>query len=140
MMVHRLLTKYLAGGASEDKPYYQDLCKYASQREQLAADAERSSVKYKMVEFMQGKEGQIFDGTVSGVTEYGIYVEVNESGVEGYVPQREMRGDFYAYLPERYMFKGRHTAKTLTFGDLVRVKLLRARLDQKLLDFTLIED
>jgi ribonuclease R len=93
-----------------------------------------------MVEFMQGKEGRIFDGTVSGVTEYGIYVEVNESGVEGYVPQREMRGDYYSYMPERYTFKGRHTGKTLTFGDLVRVKLLRARLDQKLLDFTLIDD
>ena len=140
MMVHRLLTTYLAGGPSEDKARYQDLCKYASQREQLAADAERTSVKYKMVEFMQGKEGQIFDGTVSGVTEYGIYVEVNESGVEGYVPQREMRGDYYSYMPERYMFKGRHTAKTLTYGDLVRVKLLRARLDQKLLDFSLIDD
>jgi ribonuclease R len=140
MMVHRLLTAYLAGGLSENKAHYQDLCKYASQREQLAADAERASVKYKMVEFMQGKEGQIFDGTVSGVTEYGIYVEVNESGVEGYVPQREMRGDYYSYIPERYMYRGRHTEKTLTFGDLVRVKLLRARLDQKLLDFSLIDD
>jgi ribonuclease R len=140
MMVHRLLTKYLAGEPSENKAHCQDLCKYASQREQLAADAERASVKYKMVEFMQGKEGQIFDGTVSGITEYGIYVEVNESGVEGYVPQREMRGDYYFYMPERYMFKGRHTGKTFTFGDLVRVKLLRARLDQKLLDFTLIDD
>ncbi|MDR3184294.1 MAG: ribonuclease R, partial [Prevotellaceae bacterium] len=140
MMVHRLLTVYLAGGASADKALYQDLCKYASQREQMAADAERASIKYKMVEFMQGKEGEIFDGTVSGVTEYGIYVEVNESGVEGYVPQREMRGDFYSYLPERYTFKGRHTGKTLTYGDLVRVKLLRARLDQKLLDFSMIED
>ncbi|MDR3181094.1 MAG: ribonuclease R [Prevotellaceae bacterium] len=140
MMVHRLLTTYLAGGASENKAHYQDLCKYASQREQLAADAERASIKFKMVEFMQGKEGEIFDGTVSGVTEYGIYVEVNESGVEGYVPQREMRGDYYSYIPERYMFKGRHTGKTLTYGDLVRVKLVRARLDQKLLDFSLIED
>jgi ribonuclease R len=140
MMVHRLLTKYLAGQPSENKAHCQDLCKYASLREQLAADAERASVKYKMVEFMQGKEGLVFDGTVSGVTEYGIYVEVNESGVEGYVPQREMRGDYYFYMPERYMFKGRHTGKTLTFGDLVRVKLLRARLDQKLLDFSLIDD
>jgi ribonuclease R len=140
MMVHRLLTKYIAGEPSENKAHYQDLCKYASQREQLAADAERASVKYKMVEFMQGKEGQVFDGTVSGVTEYGIYVEVNESGVEGYVPQREMRGDYYLYMPERYMFKGRHTGKTFTFGDMVQVKLLRARLDQKLLDFTLIDE
>ena len=140
MMVHRLLTVYLAGGASENKAHFQDLCKYASQREQMAADAERASVKYKMVEFMQGKEGLIFDGTVSGVTEYGIYVEVNESGVEGYVPQRELRGDYYSYVPERYMFKGRHTGKTLTYGDLVRVKLLRTRLDQKLLDFSLIEE
>jgi ribonuclease R len=140
MMVHRLLTKYLAGEPSENKEHYQHLCKYASQREQLAADAERTSVKYKMVEYMQGKEGLIFDGTVSGITEYGIYVEVNESGVEGYVPQREMRGDYYTFMPERYMFKGRHTGKTFTFGDLVRVKLVRARLDQKLLDFSLIED
>jgi ribonuclease R len=77
---------------------------------------------------------------VSGVTEYGIYVELNESGVEGYVPQREMRGDYYLYMPERYMFKGRHTGKTFTFGDLVQVKLLRTRLDQKLLDFSLIDD
>jgi ribonuclease R len=140
MMVHRLLTAYLAGGASESKAHYEELCKYASQREQMAAEAERASIKYKMVEFMQGKEGGIFDGTVSGVTEYGIYVELNDIGVEGYVPQREMRGDYYAFVPERFMFKGRHTGKTYTFGDLLRVKVVRTRLDQKLLDFSMVED
>jgi ribonuclease R len=140
MMVHRLLTIYLTGGPSQNKDYYQNLCKYTSQREQMASEAERASIKYKMVEFMQGKEGQEFDGTVSGVTEYGIYVELNENGIEGYIPQREMRGDYYSYIPNRYMFKGRRTGKTFTYGDPIRIKVLRARLDQKLLDFRLVED
>ncbi len=138
MMVHRLLALYMAGGASQDRPLYENLCKHSSQREQLATEAERASIKYKMVEFMQDKEGQEFDGIISGVTESGIYVEINENGIEGYIPQRELKGDFFMYIPERYMYRGKRTGKTYSFGDAVRIKITRARLDQKLLDFSMV--
>jgi ribonuclease R len=140
MMVHRLLTLYMVGGASQDKALYANLCKHASQREQLAAEAERASIKYKMVEFMQDKEGQEFDGVISGVTESGIYVELDENCIEGYIPQRELKSDFFVYIPEQYCYRGRRTGKTYTFGDAVRIKVDRARLDQKLLDFVLVEE
>ncbi len=140
MMVHRLLAMYMAGADSQDKGYYQDLCKHASQREQLAAEAERASIKYKMVEFMEGKEGQVFEGNVSGVTENGIYVEINATGIEGYIPQREMKGDLFFFIPERFMYRGRRTGRTISFGDPMRVRLMRARLDQKLLDFAMVEE
>jgi len=140
MMVHRLLTLYLVGAASQDKALYENLCKHASQREQLAAEAERASIKYKMVEFMQDKEGQEFDGVISGVTESGIYVELKENGIEGYISQRDLKGDLFIYIPEQYMYKGRRTGKTYSFGDAIRIKLDRARLDQKLLDFVLAEE
>ncbi len=139
MMVHRLLAMYMAGAPSQDKAVYRELCKHSSQREQLASDAERASIKYKMVEFMQGKEGSEFDGTISGVTENGIYVEIRESGIEGYIPQREMKGDVFIYTPEKFAYVGRRTRKTLTFGNSIRIRLQRARLDQKLLDFAMVE-
>jgi ribonuclease R len=140
MMVHRLLTLYMAGAASQDKALYENLCKHTSQREQLAADAERASIKYKMVEFMQDKEGREFDGIISGVTESGIYVELNENGIEGHVSQRELKGDLFVFIPEQYAYKGRRTGKTYSFGDTVRIKLDRVRLDQKLLDFVMAAD
>jgi ribonuclease R len=140
MMVHRLLALYMSGGASQDKAQYEGLCKHSSQREQLAADAERASIKYKMVEFMQNKEGQEFDGVISGVTESGIYVELNENGIEGYVSQRDLKGDMFVYTPEQYMYKGRRTGKTYSFGNAVRIRLDRVRLDQKLLDFVMAEE
>ncbi len=139
MMVHRLLAMYLAGAPSQDKAFYQELCKHSSQREQLATEAERASIKYKMVEFMQDKEGQEFDGTISGVTESGIYVEINENGIEGYIPQREMKGDMFMFISERFMYKGKRKGKTLSFGDPIRIKVQRARLDQKLLDFAMVD-
>ena len=137
MMVHRLLSLYMAGGLSQDKALYENLCKHASRREQLATEAERASIKYKMVEFMLDKEGQEFDGIISGVTESGIYVELSENGIEGYIPQREMSGDFFVYVPEQYLYKGKRTGKTYSFGDAIRIKVDRVRLDQKLIDFVL---
>ncbi len=139
MMVHRLLAMYMDGASSQDKAVYRELCKHSSQREQLASEAERASIKYKMVEFMQGQEGKEFEGTISGVTENGVYVEINETGIEGYLPQREMKGDMYIYNPEKFAYRGRRTGKTLTFGNPVRIRLQRARLDQKLLDFTMVD-
>jgi len=139
MMVHRLLSLYMAGEGSQDKVLYENLCKHASRREQLATEAERASIKYKMVEFMLDKEGQEFDGVISGVTESGIYVELNENGIEGYISQRELSGDFFVYVPEQYLYRGRRTGKTYSFGDTVRVKVDRVRLEQKLLDFVLSE-
>jgi ribonuclease R len=139
MMVHRLLSLNMAGGASQDKALYENLCKHSSQREQLAAEAERASIKYKMVEFMLNKEGQEYDGVISGVTESGIYIELNENGIEGYIPQRELKGDFFVYVPEKYLYRGRRSGKTYSFGDAIRIRVERVRLDQKQLDFAMVE-
>ena len=102
MMVHRLLAMYLAGVESQNKEYYETCCQYASQREQIATEAERSSIKYKLCEYMQDKVGQIFPGTVSGLTEWGLYVETEPDKVEGMVPVRDIPGDFYQFDEETY--------------------------------------
>ncbi len=102
MMVHRLLARYLAGGKSADKEYYERLCEHSSEMEVRAAEAERASVKYKMVEFMLDKLGQTFDGHISGITEWGIYVELDDTQIEGMVALRDMTDDFYPFDEENY--------------------------------------
>ena len=139
MMVHRLLAMYTSGGKSQDKDYFEKCCDWSSQREQIAADAERASIKYKLIEFMQDKVGQEFEGTVSGVTEWGIYVEIDPTKIEGMVSVREMNDDYYTFDEEKYMVIGKSSRRTFTLGDRVRVKVLRASLEQKLLDYELIE-
>ena len=139
MMVHRLLSKYLAGGDSAKKDYYENECKYASERESIAAEAERTSVKYKLIEFMQDKVGQEFDGTVSGITEWGMYVEIEPTKIEGMVALREIRSDFYEYDEARYRLVGKRTHKVFRLGDKVRIKVKNANLNQRLLDYELIE-
>ncbi|MBO4476485.1 MAG: ribonuclease R [Bacteroidales bacterium] len=139
LMVHRLLTRYLVGGDSVDKGRFEAECQYASMREQVAADAERTSVKYKLVEFMQDKVGMEFDGAVSGVTEWGMYVELDETHIEGMVSLREMRSDFFEFDEKRYRLVGRRTRREYRLGDRVRIRVAAANLEQRLLDFELIE-
>ncbi len=139
LMVHRLLSIYLAGGESQNLSFYEDQAKHASEREVIAAEAERASIKYKLVEFMQDKVGQEFDGTVSGVTEWGMYVEIEPTKVEGMVPLRTIRSDFFEFDEDHYRLVGRRTRKIYTLGDKVRIRVKETNLEQKLLDYELIE-
>lgn len=139
-MVHRLLSIYLAGGASQNKDTYEDECAHASAREQVAADAERMSVKYKLVEYMLDKTGRVFDGHISGVTEWGLYVAIEPTKIEGMVPLREIRSDFFEFDEKLYRLVGRRTRRIYKLGDPVRIKVVRANLEQRILDYELIED
>ena len=138
MMVHRLLARYLEGGKSADRDTFEKLCVHASEREVIAAEAERASIKYKMVEFMQDKIGQFFDGHISGITEWGIYVELEDTKIEGMVALRDMTDDFYLFDEENYSVKGREHGRTFTLGDEVRIRVVRADLQRKQLDFDLV--
>jgi len=140
MMVHRLLTKYLAGGDSANADYYALQCKHASEREVVAAEAERESIKYKVVEFMQDKVGQEFDGHVSGVTEWGIYVEIEPTKIEGMIPYRTIKSDFFIFDEDHYRAVGRRTHRSIRLGDALRIRVKNTSLEQKLLDYELVED
>lgn len=140
MMVHRLVTKYLAGGRSVSEQKYEDLCEHCSEMEQVAANAERASVKYKQVEFMSERLGQIYDGVISGVTEWGLYVELNENKCEGMVPIRDLDDDYYEFDEKNYCLRGRRKHRTYSLGDAITVRVARANLEKKQLDFALIED
>jgi len=137
MMVHRMLHDYMNGAESKSRKKYENRCKHASDMEQRAIDAERASVKYKQVEFMQDKIGKEFDGIISGVTEFGIFVELIENKCEGLVATRDMMDDFYEYDEENYSLNGRRTGKIYQLGDKVRIMVLRANLARKQLDFAL---
>ena len=139
MMVHRLLAMYMAGADSQSADYYAAQCKHASEREVVAAEAERESVKYKLVEFMEDKIGQEFDGHVSGVTEWGIYVEIDPTKIEGMIPYRTIKGDYYIFDEERYRAVGRRTHHSLRLGDPIRIRVKGTNLEQKLLDYELVE-
>ena len=139
MMVHRLLSLYLNGADSQSADYYAAQCKHASEREVVAAEAERESIKYKLVEFMEDKVGQEFDGNISGVTEWGIYVEIDPTKIEGMVPYRTIKEDFYVFDEDHYRAIGRRTHKSLRLGDRVRIRVKGTNLDQKLLDYELVE-
>lgn len=140
LMVHRLLSIYLRGGDSADKAKFERECVHASERELVAADAERTSVKYKLVEFMQDKVGMEFEGAVSGMTEWGMYVEIDETHIEGMVPLREMRSDYYEFDEPHYRLRGRRTGREFRLGDRVRIRVKNANLEQRLLDYELIEN
>ena len=140
LMVHRLLAKYMAGADSQDLDYYTQQCKHASEREVVAAEAERESTKYKLVEFMQDKIGQEFDGHVSGITEWGIYVEIEPTKIEGMVPYRTIRSDFFDYDPDNYRAVGRRTKRKIRLGDPLRIRVKGTSLEQKLLDYELVEN
>lgn len=140
MMVHRLLESYLAGGRSASAQKYEELCEHSSAMEQLAANAERASIKYKQVEFMSDKIGMVFDGTISGVTEWGLYVELVENKCEGMVPMRELDDDFYEFDEKNYCLIGRKSRHIYRLGDPVKVKVSRANLERKQLDFVLVSE
>ena len=139
MMVHRLLSRYLAGGRTAQEAKYEELCEHSSEMEQIAANAERASIKYKQVEFMGERMGQEFDGTISGVTEWGLYVEVNENKCEGMIPMRELDDDYYDFDEKSYCLTGRRYHKKYSLGDPIRFKVVRANLERKQLDFALVE-
>ncbi|MFI3267454.1 MAG: ribonuclease R [Rikenellaceae bacterium] len=138
MMVHRLLQYYLDGGASASVDHYEELCVHSSEREVRASEAERASNKYKMVEFMCDKIGQEFDGYISGITEWGVYVELNETKIEGMVSVRDIYDDSYNFDAENYRMIGSQSSRIITLGDSVKIKVVRADLKRKLLDFELI--
>ena len=137
LMVHRLLTRYLAGGRSVQQQKYEDKCEHCSDMEQVAASAERASIKYKQVEFMSEHIGEVYDGTISGITEWGIYVEINENKCEGMVPMRDLGEDYYDFDEKNYCLIGRKRHKRFSLGDPVRIKVARANLEKKQLDFTI---
>ncbi|MBN1116760.1 MAG: ribonuclease R [Bacteroidales bacterium] len=140
IMVHRMLFDYLNGGESKSKTKYEKLCKHSSDQEQLATEAERASIKFKQVEFMQDKIGKVFDGLISGVSEYGIFVEIIENKCEGLVSIRELMDDFYEYDDDNYWLMGRHSGKIYQLGDKVKVEVLRANLQKKQLDYIFVEE
>jgi ribonuclease R len=137
MMVHRLLTDYLNDEKSKNQNKYEEYCKHSSEMERKAAEAERASIKYKQVEFMKDHIGEDFDGIISGVTEWGFYVELSESKCEGLVHIRELDDDYYFFDEDNYSIIGRRNKKTYQLGDAVRIKIVRADLEKKQLDYTL---
>ena len=139
-MVHRLLTHYAEGGRSGNINKYEELCEHSSQMEQLATAAERASIKYKQVEFMSERIGQEFSGIISGVTEFGLYVEETDSKCEGMVPLRTLLGDYYEFDERNYCLVGRRTRKVYALGDKVTIRVERANLEKKQLDYALVEE
>ena len=139
LMVHRLLERYMAGGRSVNVQSLEDECKHASDMEQLAANAERASIKYKQVEFMGERLGEEYDGVISGITEWGLYVEINENKCEGLVPIRDLEDDYYEFDEKNYCLMGRRKHRIYRLGDPIRIKVARANLERKQLDFALVE-
>ena len=139
MLVHRLLAQYLEGGESARKETYDKLCKHASEREIVAAEAERASIKYKLVEFMQDKVGYTFGGHISGLTEWGMYVEIEPTMIEGMVALRDIRSDFFEFDQDHYRLVGKRSGLVYNLGDPVRIRVKKTNLEQKLLDYELIE-
>ena len=138
-MVHRLLAMYLDNRESQNKEYYEAQCQHASEREQIAANAERDSIKYKLIEYMIDKVGQEFDGVISGLTEWGMYVEIKPEMIEGMVALREIHSDFYEFDEDNYRIVGKRTKKVFRLGDQVRIRVKSANLEQRLLDYELLE-
>lgn len=141
LLVHRLLTRYLidkARAVSVGK--YEDLCEHCSAQEQVAANAERASIKYKQVEFMSEHIGEEYDAVISGVTEWGIYAEINENKCEGMIPIRTLQDDYYEFDDANYCLMGRRMHRKYMIGDPLRIRIVRANLDRKQLDFELVEE
>ena len=140
VMVHRLLQYYLDGGKAVDATELEEKCKHSSEREKLATEAERASIKFMQVKFMQDKEGEVFGGIVSGVSEWGIFVELEDNKCEGMVRLRSMKDDFYTFNPDNYAVEGKRTGRLFRIGDEVTVKVLKADLSKKQLNFELLSD
>ena len=138
MMVHRLIDRYLNGGRSAVMQSLESKCKHSSEMEQLAANAERASIKYKQVEFLSDRLGEEYDGVISGVTEWGLYVEIDENKCEGLIPIRDLDDDFYEIDEKNYALVGRRTHRVYRLGDPVRIVIANANLEKKQLDFALV--
>lgn len=139
LLVHRLLTRYLAGGASVDNGEYEEMAQHSSKQEQLAAKAERESIKYKQVEYMSLRLGKVFAGIISSVTEWGIYVELEGSHCEGLIPMRLMDDDFYEYDEKTLSLVGRRYKRTFALGDTINVRVISTDLDRRQLTFEIAE-
>lgn len=140
LMVHRLLTRYEAGGRTAQADKYEPMCEHSSAMEQIAANAERASIKYKQVEFMSERLGMVFDGVISGVTEWGLYVEINENKCEGMIAMRDLGDDYYEFDEKNYCLMGRRRHRKYSLGDPLKIKVARANLEKKQLDFVLADD
>lgn len=138
-MVHRLLTRYEQGGRSANREKYEELCEHSSDMEQLAQNAERDSIKYKMVEFMGDHVGEEYDAHISGIQSYGIYCEIDENHCEGMVPMRDLDDDYYDFDEKNYCLVGRRRHHKYQLGDAIRIKVARANLEKRQLDFTIAE-
>ena len=138
-MVHRLLTRYQEGGRSANQDHYEELCEHSSEMEQTAQNAERDSIKYKMVEFMADKIGQEFDAHISGVQSYGIYCEIDENHCEGLIGMHDLDGDYYEFDERNYCLVGRRHHQKYQLGDAIRIKVARANVERRQLDFVLAE-
>ncbi len=138
LMVHRLLTRYASGSASASQKKYEALCEHSSAMEQLAAAAERASIKYKQVEFMSDKIGEEYDAHISGVTEYGIYAEVDDNHCEGFIPVHAISQEGFYFDDKNFCLIGRQTRRCLSLGDAVRIKVANANLYRKQLDYELV--
>jgi ribonuclease R len=139
-MVHRLLTRYQEGGRSANRDHYEEMCEHSSDMEALAQQAERDSIKYKMVEFMEDKIGNEYDAHISGIQSYGIYCEIDENHCEGMVPMRDLDDDYYDFDEKNYCLVGRRHHHKYQLGDPIRIKVARANLEKRQLDFALAED
>lgn len=134
MMVHRLLQHYLDEGNPVSKTEYEERCVHSSEREKRAADAERASIKYKQVEFMANAENKNYEGLISGVTEWGIYVEIVETKCEGMIRMSDMNDDYYEFDEKRYRIVGRKSKKVYTLGDRIQVRVKKTDIDKRLID------
>ena len=140
VMTHRLLQHYLDGGNSAKQEVYEEKCKHSSKREELASKAERDSIKYMQVKYMQDHKDEVFDGVITGVTEWGIYVEITKNKCEGMVRIRDIKSDYYIFDEEQYAIVGQSTKQMYQLGDNVQVQVKKTDLERKHLDFNLIEE
>ena len=140
LMVHRLLTKYQDGGRSANKDKYEEFCEHCSDMEQISQNAERDSIKYKMVEFMADKVGNTYDAHISGIQSYGIYAQIDENHCEGMIPIRDLGNDYYDFDEKNYMIVGRRHHTKYQLGDPIRIQVARANMERRQLDFTLADD
>ena len=139
MMVHRLLTKYQDGGRSANKDKYEEYCEHCSDMEQISQNAERDSIKYKMVEFMADKIGNTYDAHISGLTSYGVYAQIDETHCEGMIPIRDLGDDYYDFDEKNFVIYGRRHHTKYQLGDPIRIQVARANVERKQLDFTIAD-
>ena len=140
LLVHRLLTHYANDGRSANEKHYEDLCEHCSDMEIIAQNAERDSIKYKMVEFMGEHLGEQYDAHISGITSYGIYAEIDENHCEGMIPMRDLDDDYYDFDEKNFCLIGRHHHHKYQLGDPVHIQVAQANLEKKQLDFLLLSN